>query len=493
MTIQQLYAKHQGRLRLLGGPGAGKTTLLLELARDLLDQAAEHLDAEPQQAPSEPLPVVFHLATWATHCRRLEDWLVEELRAHYGLRARLAEEWVAHQQVAPLLDGLDEVAEAHRGACVAAINQFAAAYGQLPLVVCCRIEEFDALATRVRLGGAVVIRPLDRAQVQAWLREGGRALAGLRAVLRDDQELWELLDSPLLLGVMTLAYLCQPAAKIRTAGNVAERRRRLFDDFVEAMLARERTPVSRGWSYPPQQTRAWLGWLARILRQRDQSVFYLHWIQPYLLPTRAQRWLASYGIAIAAGLVGGLVVGLVVGLVGGLVVGLRSGLVVGLVVGVVSGLDLDVVPGQSMRWSWRSALSGAGFGLAFGLSIGLSFMLFGVLFAWSLGGLSGGLGEGLLVGLILGLVGGLPLGLLAGLTWLIKSGVTWVRYRVVCWLLTRNDSLPGDPVRFLDEAADHVLLYRTGGGYLFIHRLVRDHLAEAEVVPLRSTPVPEIA
>ena len=44
-------------LLILGAPGAGKTTLLLELTRDLLDRA--------EQDASYPIPVVFHLSSWA--------------------------------------------------------------------------------------------------------------------------------------------------------------------------------------------------------------------------------------------------------------------------------------------------------------------------------------------------------------------------------------------------------------------------------------------
>jgi predicted NACHT family NTPase len=44
-------------LLILGAPGAGKTTLLLQLAQDLLRQAA--------QDPQRPIPMVFLLSSWA--------------------------------------------------------------------------------------------------------------------------------------------------------------------------------------------------------------------------------------------------------------------------------------------------------------------------------------------------------------------------------------------------------------------------------------------
>jgi hypothetical protein len=118
-------------------------------------------------------------------------------------------------------------------------------------------------------------------------------------------------------------------------------------------------------------------------------------------------------------------------------------------------------------------IGGLALGLAFGLVLGLVFTLL----AWGTGW-TGGLGFALIVGLAIGLIPAAIGGLILGLAWLIVAGMTWVRFRVVCWRLSHNDSLPSDPVRFLDEAADHVLLYRTGDGYLFIHPLLRDHLAE---------------
>lgn len=103
-------------LLILGAPGAGKTTLLLELARDLLDRAA--------QDPAHPIPVVFPLTTWAQSRRPLARWLAEELSLRYDIPRKIAEVWVASNQILPLLDGLDEVKAEHRAACVETINAF---------------------------------------------------------------------------------------------------------------------------------------------------------------------------------------------------------------------------------------------------------------------------------------------------------------------------------------------------------------------------------
>src|SRR3954469_14227073 len=64
-------------LLILGDPGSGKTTLLLELARDLLERAEQHVD--------HPIPVVFHLSSWAVRRSPLTDWLVDELDKRYSV------------------------------------------------------------------------------------------------------------------------------------------------------------------------------------------------------------------------------------------------------------------------------------------------------------------------------------------------------------------------------------------------------------------------
>src|SRR5262249_23040618 len=112
--IVDVYDSMDQSLLILGAPGSGKSTLLLELASDLLDRATRE--------PAHPIPVVFPLSTWAESRKPLVEWLIDELNLRYDVPRKLAEEWVASDQVLPLLDGLDEVKAEHRAACVEAIN-----------------------------------------------------------------------------------------------------------------------------------------------------------------------------------------------------------------------------------------------------------------------------------------------------------------------------------------------------------------------------------
>ena len=180
--ITQVYDQVEGELLLLGAPGAGKTTLLLQLARDLLRRA--------QHDEAHPMPVIFNLSSWATKRQPLGEWLVEELYSKYEVPLLLGREWIVTNQILPLLDGLDEVREEQRAACVEAINVYRRAH-TTPMVVCCRQADYDALGhtARLRLHNAIAVEPLTALQIDDYLARAGEDLAAVREILRTDRDL----------------------------------------------------------------------------------------------------------------------------------------------------------------------------------------------------------------------------------------------------------------------------------------------------------------
>lgn len=82
---------------------------------------------------------------------------------------------------------------------------------------------------------------------------------------------------------------------------------------------------------------------------------------------------------------------------------------------------------------------------------------------------STGLANVLWLGLVGGLLTGLLLGGLAGL----QHGIL----RLILWV---TGVLPLKLSRFLDYAADSVLLHRVGGGYMFMHRLLLEYFASLD-------------
>ncbi len=276
--ISHVFDEAGNALLILGEPGAGKTTLLLELTRDLLDRAA--------QDENHLIPVVFHLSSWAAQRLALADWLVDELNKRYDVPRTLAQTWVDAGLILPLLDGLDEVATAHREACVETINAFLHTHGLVPLVVCSRRADYAALTVRLRVPRAVLIQALRRQQVQSYVEQAGAALVGLRTALQHDDSLWELLNTPLMLSIAAFAYQGRAVHEIPAFGTGEAHRAQLFAAYTDAMFHRR----ARTTPYPREQTEHWLMWLARAMKDHNQSIFYVERMQPnWVTEPRQQR------------------------------------------------------------------------------------------------------------------------------------------------------------------------------------------------------------
>jgi hypothetical protein len=126
-------------------------------------------------------------------------------------------------------------------------------------------------------------------------------------------------------------------------------------------------------------------------------------------------------------------------------------------------------PNQGMR---RSAFSALLFGL-------LSWLVYGGI-TWLVGSLASltplaqFIARDWLTGWFLyGLPCALTIGLLIG-------GWACLKHAVLRWQLRKSDAMPRRYTRFLDYAAERILLRKVGGGYLFIHRLLLDYFASLE-------------
>jgi len=139
---------------------------------------------------------------------------------------------------------------------------------------------------------------------------------------------------------------------------------------------------------------------------------------------------------------------------------------------------------------WRSLRISIGVGLcsalvSFGVGILITMLYFwlyagvgeGLNIGWGQGlhaGLDNALHMGLSAGPIVGLQVGFFGGLLAGL---LMGGLACLRHYVLRWLLKRSNYIPPDYANFLDSAAKSILLRKVGGGYEFVHILLRDYFA----------------
>jgi eukaryotic-like serine/threonine-protein kinase len=391
ISIIDVFTQMGSALLILGAPGAGKTTLLLELARDLITRA--------EQDEEHPIPVVFNLSSWTTNRQPLKDWLVEELNTKYDVPRKLAQAWMDADMVLPLLDGLDEVALEQRNDCAEIINIYRQEHGLVPLAVCSRMADYEALTTRLRLQAAIFVQPLTKQQVDDYLERAGDKLVGVRAAFHDDTELGEILDTPLMLSIVTLAYAKKSAAEVQAIGAVGERDSHLFNTYIVAMVERRQMTSN----YKPEQTIHQLSWLAQQMVRHNQTIYYIERLQQDWLPPRQQR---EY--RIRGDLLTGLITGLVGVLSGWMLFGIVEGLILGLVFGLAVGLAKDdeyIQVTESINWKFSHniqavVLSGV-------LSIGLLGGLLGALLGVLGGGVTIGVAIGVAFGVAFGVVGGL--------------------------------------------------------------------------------------
>ena len=489
-TASQVFDRVSGGLLILGPPGSGKTTALLELTNDLLDRASYD--------PEHPIPVVFNLSSWSQ--QPLAEWLIEEMHHTYEVPRKIAKYWVNHDHLLPLLDGFDELPPASRDGCITAIQQFLGAHPVSP-VVCGHADEYQTLAMRLGLENAVVLQSLTRQQVYDYLEAVG--LGEIQEALQADDRLWDLVGSPLMLNIVTLAYQGRSADALLIPGTVAERRKQLFADYTERMFARR--PLTG--RYTKDQAKHWLTRLAQAMRAHRQSEFDLDRMQPDWLQTAAQRRLVTLAPAIASGLVGGLLVGLAARLGVGLAARLGIGPGVGPGIELAKGPGVELLAGLvftlvavgggrgyepvgRLGWPWSGLGVGLGVGMVAGLVggavvgpvFGLVAMGVGLVYQlvrgdrmrgarWSWPRLVAGFAVGAMVGLVGGVIGGVVAGLVVGLA---AMGVGLV------YELVRGDGMEGagatiNPVEELRRSQPRLglglgvgLLSGLGSGFLTV-------------------------
>lgn len=369
MRMIEIFDEMARSLLILGAPGAGKTTALLELARDAIERA--------QRDITQPIPVIFNLSSWASKRQPLDKWLVAELRLRYQIPKRVAQMWVAGDDLLLLLDGLDEVHASVREACLHAINRFLQERLTLvPIAICSRTEEYEALTAQLALHNAVVLHPLQPEQIDAYLNKVQADYAVIGQIIANDADLRELARSPLMLNIMLLAYGGSDAQEVHLLESLPTPRQHLFDTYIKRMFQRRaiRQP------YPPEQTMVWLSWLARRMVAHEQSILFLEQIQPSWL-SAAQSTTYFWRIPLTV-LALALLVFLYFFLGHGITIDpdeeyspIGALLIELLTVGTIAVLPVRILligridPVEGVRWSWQQALSGGVAGFVFAIIV----------------------------------------------------------------------------------------------------------------------------
>jgi hypothetical protein len=321
VPLKDILFRANNRLLILGAAGSGKTTAVYHLAAQLLAHppvlSAKDSDstlnetAGDVQSPPQQIPIIVDLTAWARKQQDLETWLVEELQLQQGIGRQVSLPLLRGSEGVPsdvllLLDGLDEMKTEAMKQCLAELNNFLlpkdTSIARPGLVVTCRFEEYEAaqLSPRLRLplNNAVVIQPLNKDQIEAYLsvRHSSFQIAS---------EYVEILSKPLMLyavvrvaettpDILDEVRISNPQSEHKPTLNKEDKETLLFQRYIDHAIqeyTRLRTdPRFRQASSPdPKLVRGQLGWLARHMRDEK---FLLDDIQPrWLLKASAGSWL----------------------------------------------------------------------------------------------------------------------------------------------------------------------------------------------------------
>lgn len=524
----------KGRLLILGDPGSGKTTMLLELGQDLIARAQQQLDC--------PIPVLFELTNWKDDQQKIGDWLIADLKFRYNVPETISRQWLNTDKLLPLLDGLDELGLIRQQKCIEQINDFLQNNSSLlPLVVCCRQEEYikgEAILGQLR--GAVCTQPLTLNQIQNYLR-WLRCFHLWQPIKDDPDGLGKLAEIPLFLHLIPVAYPKGLIKQGKYFNSEDERkayqekcRKDLFDAYLKQRLDNHHDRNG----YDPEDTQRWLTWLAKKMKKQKIKEFYIENLQIDYL----ENWRECLTYCLLSGIIIGIIFGIVfVGLGGifGLINGLLSRGFFVLFVAIGCGLIfaihgfpyqtpfnifLKIEPIETVGWSWIKVSTGIIAGLIlgsfYGLALAVQFpQINGQRYGWIIG---------IIYGICIGMTGDkltlknianqgikqsaknavifmfitFPCGILiftpsiiisrvylapdtlvllslnfAFIFGIVFGGIPVIQHFALRLVLWHSGSIPWNYARFLSYTDERRLIQQVGGRYQFIHDLLQEHFA----------------
>lgn len=513
-------------LLILGEPGSGKSITLLEIAKELIKRV--------EQDPTLPIPVVFNLSSWNQRKWTINDWLVREFETGiYKIHKEISTPWIQNQQLLLLLDGLDEVRSDLREPCVQALNQFSQDYGQTEIIVCSRVQIYEAVSQPLRFQAALFLHPLTSSQIQHYLDQAGEEFSGVNLALNTDPVLQELARSPLMLSIMVLAYQGMPVSAFAQM-SLAERQEHLWNRYINRMFERKQSHSH----YPKSLVLHWLQFLSQKTIQESQTLFLIEQLQPSWLSSRTQHRLYVFLSGLIAGLLIEWGFGLPLGIISGMLTfQMILGLLSGVSLGIVASLSSEIRLFTTIKWalSWKNLFKFALPGVISGPFLGILFWLISKLMNLAnlsfLYALNNGIMTGLIIAGISTIFSGLfnsqtktnvdifpndfsdannavwqsahwakrftlfalltiilplsiiinnffvPLSILLGGVFLYAGGMGFIQHLVLRFTLFQDRQIPWNYTRLLNYSSEQMLLQKVGGGYQFIHDLLRKKIA----------------
>jgi hypothetical protein len=248
-NFHDAFERYDGRVLLLGEPGGGKTTTLFAFARDKV--------AERLEQPDKPLPILVPIVTWNAEAQTpLDEWLAQAVTMLKDDVAGILREGKALL----LLDGLDELgAEREDSKTKEKYDPRLRFMSVTPtnnqLLVTCRVKDYEEIGAKLALQGAVTLKPLDDAQMKAYLRD----LPELWNVLENDNDLRDVARIPLLLSFFAYAFAgLDKEAKALGDLSRGDVRDKIFEIYIIRRYKwEERRVKARGETLPFSLDKMW--------------------------------------------------------------------------------------------------------------------------------------------------------------------------------------------------------------------------------------------
>lgn len=495
--IARLYREANGKLLVAGSPGSGKTTLMLRLVDDLLN-GMQHLD--------DPVPVVIMASSRFSQHQSALDWMVEELDYRYDIPPAIGRELIEGRHLALFVDGIDEVGPALAESIVAALNQMSRLRPNLPMCLFCQTQCYRGMSIRFAALRAATIEPISPSTLREYLaRQGVTGNLGKRGHFVAEED---FLSTPL---TVHLALMTRPQKDLSEG--------RLVERYIDTMLDDDPEAASRQYHH--------LSCLARLMADAGRSVLYLDdFADISLYRPSFQRWIRLLSLSVitclcvcVVGFYGyqhrqdwiSILTPVVLGIVG-----------VGLVSSLGSVVDASLLPryhysltalkhnlskkllvivyavGALFTSCWW--IFGLAYGVAVGLVVSFMFIIYCCLDYYSAAEPDNKFGRpyelmrrtlnNALLGAAIGaMLGALTDSILSGeyflglstvlfplVVFFILGGHALLQALVARSLLALTGQLPWRFNRFIDHASRRRLLTRVGGGVMFFHRSLLNHL-----------------